>query len=89
MTYRMYKTSYPDCETVRGSYDASSKQITVLIPEGRMKPSGVRGERFRTIWLHVGKDADHVYEQGFRAVCETNAIRQAVKLYPYCEEAAR
>lgn len=39
MLYRRYKTAYADCETVPGSYDASTKSIAVLIPDGRKKPS--------------------------------------------------
>lgn len=87
MPYRKYKGSYADCETVRGSYDAGAKTVLVLIPEGRMKPSGVRGKRFLTIWLHVGDDAEHAFKQGFRAVSTANAIKQAVKQYRYCAEA--
>lgn len=46
MPYRAYKTSYPDCETLIGSYDKSNKTIVVCIPDGRMKNSGVRGKCF-------------------------------------------
>lgn len=46
MLYRRYKTSYADCETVLGSYDPSSKTIIVLLPDGRMKPSGTRGQAY-------------------------------------------
>lgn len=50
MPYRQYKQHYADCNTIPGSYDAVSKTIKVEIPEGRMKASGVRGQRFR--YLH-------------------------------------
>ena len=32
MQYRDYKRHYASCETVRGSYDAESKTVIVLIP---------------------------------------------------------
>ena len=47
MLYRRYKTSFSDCETELGSYDSKSKTIIVLLPAGRMKPSGTRGWSFR------------------------------------------
>ena len=83
MPYRQYKTSYADCKTVYGSYDSNSKTVEVVIPEGRMKPSGVRGRTFRTIWLRVGKDKDHLFEQGFKAVDADHAIKQAKKYYNF------
>lgn len=47
MLYRRYKTNFSDCETELGSYDPKSKTIIVLLPAGRMKPSGTRGRPFR------------------------------------------
>lgn len=38
MQYRDYKRHYANCETVRGSYDASSKTIIVLVPASMMQP---------------------------------------------------
>lgn len=38
MAYRDYKRHYPNCETVRGSYDAGSKTIIVLVPASTMQP---------------------------------------------------
>ena len=43
MLYRRYKTAYADCQTVPGTYDKATKTIVVIIPEGRMRKSGVRG----------------------------------------------
>ncbi len=48
MKYRDYKQHYADCETL-GDYDKSDKTITVLVPDGRMKKSGVRGQTYRYI----------------------------------------
>ena len=83
MSYRQYKTSYADCETVYDSYDTITKTVDVIIPEGRMKPSGVRGKRFNTIWLFVGEDKDHLFKQGFRAVDYSHALRQAKRNYKF------
>lgn len=78
MTYRKYKTSYADCENL-GDYNPATKMITVIIPEGRMKKSGVRGERFCTIWLKVSVDGSKPFEQGFRAISRENAVKQAMR----------
>lgn len=83
MPYRQYKNAYADCQTVCDSYDSSSKTIEVIVPEGRLKPSGVRGKRFRTIWILVGNDADHLFEQGFRAIDYEHALIQAKRNYKY------
>ncbi|MEM5795165.1 MAG: hypothetical protein AAGU23_02650 [Bacillota bacterium] len=86
MPYSRYKQHYSDCDTLGGSYREDSKSIVVLVPDGRMKPSGVRGERFKTIFLDVGSDPMHTFRQGFRAVCLQNAIKQAKAAYKYVEE---
>jgi hypothetical protein len=46
MLYRQYKKAYADCKIVPGTYDSDSKTVVVLLPEGRMKPSGVRGDHY-------------------------------------------
>ena len=46
MHYSQYKNHYSDCQTVPGSYDKVTKSVEVILPEGRVKPSGVRGKRF-------------------------------------------
>ena len=38
IAYRDYKRHYADCETVRGSYDASNKTIVVLVPVEMLQP---------------------------------------------------
>ena len=83
MLYRNYKNHYADCKTVSGSYDCEAKSIEVLVPDGRMKPSGVRGRKFNTIWLFVGDDNEHTFERGFKAIDIEHAIKQAKKLYKY------
>lgn len=86
MLYSQYKKHYADCKTVPNTYDKNRKTIDVIVPEGRMKPSGVRGQKFRTIYLMVGDDAQHTFEQGFRAITYQNALKQAKKWYKYVEE---
>lgn len=81
MSYRNYKQHYADCEIVKGSYDKGTKTIEVSVPDGRMKPSGVRGQKFRTIWIYVGKDKEHTFEQGFRAIDYEHALKQAKSRY--------
>lgn len=46
MLYSRYKQRYADCETLH-DYDPITKTITVLIPDGRMKPSGTRGRTYK------------------------------------------
>lgn len=87
MRYSQYKKHYADCATVPGTYDKDRKTIDVIVPEGRMKPSGVRGEQFRTIWLNVGDGPDKLFKQGFKAICYENAVKQAKKLYAFVETA--
>lgn len=77
MTYRQFKTSYADCETVPGSYNKSSKTIIVLIPEGRMKKSGVRGQSFRYIWFNgIRKTDGSTARICIKATCIENAIKR-------------
>lgn len=80
MLYKQYKSSYADCKTVQGTYNRERKTIEVIIPAGRIKPSGVRGETFKTIWLMVSVNGGKPFEQGFRAISEGNAIKQAKRL---------
>lgn len=77
MPYKQYKEHYSDCETVVGSYtrDGYVPSIEVIIREGRLKASGVRGEHFSGYILE-NEEGKHV---GYRAVCEENAIRRAEK----------
>lgn len=52
MKYSRYKKSYSDCETIHGTYDKETKTIGVVIPDGRMKNSGVRGQSYRHMWFN-------------------------------------
>lgn len=90
MRYSQYKKHYSDCATVPGSYDKDLKTIEVLVPEGRMKPSGVRGERFRHYEMFARDSSGQIYRGVYRAITEDNAVKQHTKLcklsgYTPCE----
>ena len=63
MKYKNYKEHYADCETVPSSYDKGTKSIEVIIPDGRMKNSGVRGHHFR------GYQFDLIDSKGEKKIC--------------------
>ena len=80
MPYRQYKQHYADCQTVKGSYNTYNKTIKVIIPDGRMKKSGVRGERFHGYILYfIDKKDNKVYRCSYRAVSKENAMKQHLK----------
>lgn len=82
MPYKQFKEHYSDCETLAGSFISGEyggpALITVIIREGRLKNSGVRGKHFYGFKLEDEDGRWYV----FRAVSEENAIRQAKRLYP-------
>lgn len=86
MKYSRYKNAYSDCKTVPGTYNKWSKTIDVDIPEGRMKPSGTRGQRYRYMWFD-GKDlkTDRPVRVCIKAVSVQNALKRLPKEYPDCE----
>lgn len=77
MPYRQYKEHYSDCETIIGSFDRirGVATIQVIVREGRLKASGVRGEHYRGYRLQNEEGEQVVY----RTVKEENAIRRAEK----------
>lgn len=79
MKYSAYKQHYADCRTVPGTYDASSKTVEVIVPEGRMKPSGVRGERFHEYRFWYTRNGGQPCEMYLRAVKVENAERRFLK----------
>lgn len=81
MPYRQYKEHYSDCETVAGSYECDrhgNKTIKVIIREGRLKNSGVRGKRFYMFKVEA-EDGTCFYA---KAVSPENAMKQMHKEYP-------
>ena len=93
MPYRQYKAHYADCETIIDSYteyendyghhyEYSPATIKVIIRDGRLKNSGVRGKHFSNYWIEFTLNGDYTRCECFRAVCVENAIEQAKKLHP-------
>lgn len=83
MPYRYYKQRYPDCRTVPGSYDSSDKTIEVIVPEGRDKPSGVRGEHFH-YFRYAAEDEDGtILRLPYKAITAENAMKQHIR---FCKQ---
>lgn len=85
MPYKQYKEHYSDCETIIDSYEAPERaygdrpaMIKVIIREGRLKASGVRGKRFYEWMLRFTHDGVTTSEV-FKAVCYENAVKQLKK----------
>ena len=81
MDYKRYKNHYSDCETVAGSYvryDNGLSDIEVIVRAGRMKNSGVRGQRYAGYEFTNELGEKAVY----RAVCESNATKRVNKEKP-------
>lgn len=77
MHYGKYKQHYADCETVTGSYDKETKTIDVIIPNGRMKPSGTRGQSFHWMEFHgVENGTGRKVRITIKATCRENAIKR-------------
>ena len=85
MPYKQYKEHYSDCETIYGSYDDHKESrdwtpatIEVIIREGRLKPSGVRGEHYSGYQMENELGEKITY----RAVSEENALKRVTKDFP-------
>lgn len=82
MKYSQYKKHYADCKTVPGTYDMIEKSIIVLIPEGRMKKSGVRGQRYNYYrFSGIDKKTGKKVEVTVKAITGENAIKQLLRDY--------
>ena len=85
MPYKQYKEHYSDCETVKGSFfrdeHTGDSFIKVIIRNGRMKASGVRGKHFSGYEIEWFEDGKKCFSS-FRAVSEDNALKQAMKAFP-------
>lgn len=77
MPYRQYKQHYADCETVYNSYDANNSTISVIIREGRMKNSGVRGKHYHTFIFRAYNSV-----VSYKAISEETARKRLVKDFP-------
>ena len=84
MLYRQYKKSYADCKTVPGSYDKGNKSIEVIVPDGRMKPSGTRGQSYEYIWFDGVDVEGKPVRVCIKAVSTENAVKRLAREYPTC-----
>lgn len=82
MLYRRYKNAYADCQTVPGTYDKTTKTIVVIIPEGRMKKSGVRGQTYHYYHFNgIDQKTGDPVNVTIKAICGENAIKQLHRYY--------
>ena len=80
MLYRRYKQHFSDCEAVAGSYDKERKTIEVLLPDGRLKPSGVRGQTFKHMeFSGIENATGRTVRCTIKATCRQNAIKRLPK----------
>ena len=73
MPYRQYKNHYSDCATVKNSYNEHEHTIGVIIPDGRMKKNGVRGQHF-TGYEFSYTENNVRFISTYRAIDEEHAI---------------
>lgn len=82
MPYKQYKEHYSDCETLAGSFERNEhtgdSTIKVIIREGRLKASGVRGQKFST-FLFKRKENGKEIVRSIYAVSYQNAYKNLVK----------
>jgi hypothetical protein len=87
MPYRQYKEHYSDCETVIGSFNRHEDShgnphgdptIKVIIREGRLKASGVRGQHYRGFEFTTDTGSKVCY----RAISEETARKRMKKEFP-------
>lgn len=79
MPYKQYKEHYSDCETIIDSFDRTNgnSTIKVIIREGRLKNSGIRGKKFYRFTFKI----DGIGVDTFKAVSLENAEKQCKKAY--------
>lgn len=82
MPYKQYKEHYSDCETIIDSYECRNGRstIVVIIREGRLKASGVRGKHFMGFQFFFELNGEET-SWTFRAVSEENALKQLAKAF--------
>lgn len=84
MPYRQFKEHYSDCETVIDSFERDrhgESFIKVIIREGRLKNSGVRGKHYKGFEFFFDSEGKE-YGCTFRAISEETALRQLKKAFP-------
>jgi hypothetical protein len=92
MPYKQYKEHYSDCETVNGSFfrdeHTGDSFIKVIIRNGRMKASGVRGPKFMN-YIFNGTEDGKTFTLCAWAVSEANARKQMTKEFPNVTDMVR
>lgn len=90
MPYRQYKEHYADCETVIDSFNSHDGQcpatIRVIIREGRLKASGVRGQHYSGYEFYVVTGTGEKLRVVYRAISEETALRRLGKEYPDAQD---
>lgn len=88
MPYKQFKEHYSDCETIIDSYRIEEEgklfgvgTIEVIIREGRMKNSGVRGRHYNGYAFEYTEDGKK-YNVCYRAITEDNALKRLKKENP-------
>lgn len=88
MPYRQYKDHYSDCETVAGSFigrddprSCGEASIAVIIREGRLKASGVRGRHYAGYEFSFNSGGKQI-RACYYAISEETAMRRLLKEYP-------
>lgn len=88
MPYKQFKDHYSDCETVPESFRRDehngTSYITVVVRNGRMKASGVRGKHFHGFEIEFTISGNYGFST-YKAVSTENAIKQAMKDFPEAE----
>ena len=90
MPYRQFKEHYSDCETIEGSYKGSDgtrrmiPTIEVIIRNGRLKASGVRGQHYSGYEIKY-RDGGENCIITYRAISEDTALKRFEKDFPDAE----
>lgn len=79
MPYRQYKNHYSDCEKIIDSYDVENGTIDVIIRDGRLKNSGVRGQLY---YYWIFKDDTKELVRTIKAVSYENAYKRVTENSP-------
>lgn len=81
MAYSRYKKFYGDCETLIDSYregdNCKPSTITVIIRNGRLKNSGVRGQQY-SYFIFCNEEGKTMH---IKAISEDSAKRQVAKKF--------
>lgn len=88
MPYKQFKEHYSDCETIEGSFRRNRNGdafIKVIIREGRLKASGVRGRHYKGYQFMVTVNGEEFWVV-YRAITENNALERVKRDYPDATE---